>query len=99
MFDVTDFGDVEIVDYLNFSTGSTLSAPGVDYVSPESLEFILHGGKHFLIVGFEGEAGQYDGSIAVIEIDTSAIPEPSAAAALAGVGALGLASLRRRRRA
>lgn len=99
MFDVTDFGDVEIVDYLNFSTGSTLAAPGVDYVSPESLEFVFHGGKNFLIVGFEGESGQYDGSIAVIEIVPSAIPEPSAAAALAGVGALGLASLRRRRRA
>ena len=74
------------------------AAPGADYVSPESLEFVFHGGKHFLIVGFEGEAGQYDGSVAVIEVAPAAVPEPSAAAALAGVGALGLASLRRRRR-
>ena len=98
MFDITDFGAVEIVDYINLSTGSSLSAPGVDYVSPESLLFVQVGGKNLLIAGFEGEGTEFDGSIAVFEVTAAAIPEPSAFAALAGLGALGVVATRRRGR-
>ena len=52
--------------------------------------------KNLLIVGFEGTGG--NGSIGVFEVtSTSAIPEPSTYAALAGLGVLGLALSRRRR--
>jgi hypothetical protein len=98
MFDVTDFGNVEIVDYYNLSTGSSFQAPGADYTSPESLQFVFWGGSYYLIAGFEGEPGNFDGSVAVFQIDTGAIPEPSACAALAGAGMLALAVLRRRGR-
>ncbi len=99
MFEITDFGDVKIVDYWNLSTGSSFEAPGVDYVSPESLQFVLIDGKHYLFAGFEGEGAEFDGSIAMFEVFApSAIPEPSAAAALVGAGALALAFGRRRSR-
>ncbi len=96
LFDITDFGNVEIVDYYNLSTGSSFQAPGVDYTSPESLQFVVWGGRYYLVAGFEGEPGNFDGSVAVFEINAAAIPEPSSFAALAGTGTLGLVACRRR---
>lgn len=99
MFDITDLENVFIVDYINLSEGSTFEAAGVDYVSPESLQFLTIGGEHFLVAGYEGEGAEFDGSIAVFQVSLAAIPEPASVAALAGIGALGLAVSRRRRRA
>lgn len=95
-FDITDFGNVAIVDYFNFLTAETAFG---DFRAPESLLFISAEdsptGNPMLIAGFE-----ISGSIAVFDLSgISAIPEPSSVAALAGFGALGLAALRRRRRA
>lgn len=96
-FDVTDFGDVRIVDYFNFMTATTDFG---DFRAPESLLFISAAdsptGSPMLIAGFE-----VSGSIAVFDLANlagGAIPEPSSAAALAGLGALGLVALRRRAR-
>ena len=101
-FDVTDLNNVTIAGYINPITGVTDGASGGVYISPESMLFLASGaagnttGKNLLIVGFEGTGG--NGSIGVFEVtSTSAIPEPSTYAALAGVGALGLAFYRRRR--
>jgi hypothetical protein len=95
-FDVTDLGNVFISGYYNPVTATDDS--GGAFISPESIYFIAAAdnptGKNLVVVGFEGTGG--NGSIAVFEV---AIPEPSAAAGLAGLGALGLALLRRRRRA
>jgi hypothetical protein len=103
-FDVTDLNNVTIAGYINTVTGTTDGENGGVYISPESMLFLAAGasgnttGKNLLIVGFEGTGG--NGSIGVFGVtSTSAIPEPSTYAALAGVGALGLALLRRRRAA
>lgn len=96
-FDITDLNNVFISGYYNPITGTADS--GGAFVSPESITFVSAldnpSGQNIILVGFEGTGG--NGSIGVFAV--SAIPEPSAAAALAGFGALGLAALRRRRRA
>jgi hypothetical protein len=94
-FDITDFENVQIVDYFNFINGTT----DTGYIAPESLLFVSAEdsptGEALLIAGFE-----ISGSIAVFGLGgLSAIPEPASAAAQLGVGALGLVMLRRRRRA
>lgn len=101
-FDVTDLNNVFVAGYFNPVTGTTDGASGGVYISPESMLFLAAGadgnttGKNLLMVGFEGTGG--NGSIGVFEVtSTSAIPEPSAYAALAGFGVLGLALSRRRR--
>jgi len=101
-FDVTDLNNVFIAGYINPITGATDGASGGVYISPESMLFLAAGAagnttnKNLLIVGFEGTGG--NGSIGVFEVtSTSAIPEPSTYAALAGLGVLGLAVSRRRR--
>jgi hypothetical protein len=101
-FDVTDLNNVFIAGYINPVTGATDGASGGVYISPESMLFLAAGAagnstdKNLLIVGFEGTGG--NGSIGVFEVTaTSAIPEPSSYAALAGFGVLGLALSRRRR--
>lgn len=98
MFDVTDLSNVAFVDYLNLTQQA--SSFGQFYLSPESLQFVSaeqNGtGRNLLLVGFENPSQTF-GSLAVLEV--TAIPEPSAAAALAGFGALGLVALRRRRSA
>ena len=102
-FDITDFGNVFIAGYFNPITGTTDGALGGAYISPESIVFVAAAdnatGKNLIVVGFEGTTNGGNGSIGVFEVTaTSAIPEPSSAAAMAGLGALGLAALRRRRR-
>ena len=99
MFDITDFGAVEIVDYDNLSSGASFNAPGVDYVSPESLQLVTIDGKHYLFVGFEGGGTDFAGSIGVFEVTLAVIPEPSAFAALAGLATLTMATWHRRRAA
>ena len=101
-FDVTDLNNVFIAGYINPITGATDGSSGGVYISPESMLFLAAGAagnptlKNLLIVGFEGTGG--NGSIGVFEVtSTSAIPEPSTYAALAGLGVLGLALSRRRR--
>ena len=101
-FDITDLNNVFIAGYINPITGLTDGASGGVYISPESMLFLAAGadgnttGKNLLMVGFEGTGG--NGSIGVFEVtSTSAIPEPSTYAALAGLGVLGLALSRRRR--
>jgi hypothetical protein len=101
-FDITDLNNVFIAGYFNPVTGTTDGVDGGVYISPESMLFLAAGaagnstGKNLLIVGFEGTSG--NGSIGVFEVTSaSAIPEPSTYAALAGLGALGLAVFRRRR--
>ncbi len=101
-FDITDLNNVFIAGYFNPVTGTTDGVDGGVYISPESMLFLAAGaagnstGKNLLIVGFEGTGG--NGSIGVFEVTSvSAIPEPSTYAALAGLGALGLAVFRRRR--
>jgi hypothetical protein len=100
-FDITDLNNVEITGYYNTVTGTADNGFGA-FTSPESIQFIAASdsptGQALLIVGYEGVfdgAIDISGSLAVYSV--SAIPEPSAAAALAGFGALGLAALRRRR--
>ena len=96
-FDITDLNNVFISGYYNPITGTADS--GGAFISPESITFVSAldnpSGQNLILVGFEGTGG--NGSVGVFAV--SAIPEPSAAAALAGFGALGLAALRRRRRA
>jgi len=97
-FDITDLENVDIVGYYNTVTGTADS--GGSFISPESIQFLAAGEnpteKNLLIVGFEGTGG--NGSVAVFEVSsTSAVPEPAAAGALMGLGALGVAALRRRR--
>jgi hypothetical protein len=96
MFDVTDLNNVSFVDYLNLTQRA--SSVGQFYLSPESLQFVSADqngtNKNLLLVGFENPTNTF-GGLAVLEV--TAVPEPSAAAALAGAGVLGLAALRRRR--
>ena len=95
-FDITDLENVFIAGYYNPISGTDDS--GGAFISPESIVFIGAGdnptGQNLLLVGFEGTGG--NGSLGVFAV-TSAIPEPSAFAALAGLGALGLSVMRRRR--
>lgn len=57
-------------------------------------------GQGLLFVGFEGDGSNPSTEqIAVFSVTPSAIPEPASIAALAGLGVLGGAALRRRRRA
>ena len=102
-FDITDLNNVQITGYYNTVTGTADNGFGA-FTSPESIQFIAAGdsptGQALIIVGYEGvfdpsASIDISGSLAVYSV--SAIPEPSAAAALAGFGALGLAALRRRR--
>jgi PEP-CTERM motif len=96
-FNITDLENVFIAGYYNPISGTDDS--GGAFISPESIVFIGAGdnptGKNILLVGFEGTGG--NGSLGVFEVTASAIPEPSTFAALAGLGALGLAGMRRRR--
>ena len=97
-FDITDLENVDIVGYYNTVTGTADN--GGAFISPESIQFLAAGEnpteKNLLIVGFEGTGG--NGSVAVFEVSsTSAVPEPATAGALMGLGALGVAALRRRR--
>ena len=102
-FDITDLNNVEITGYYNTVTATADNGFGA-FTSPESIQFIAAAdsptGQAIIIVGYEGvfdadASIDISGSLAVYSV--SAIPEPSAAAALAGFGALGLAALRRRR--
>jgi hypothetical protein len=100
MFDVTDFANVSLVDYLNLMVqGSSLGQP---FLSPESLVFVgadqSPTGSALLLVGYENPSQTF-GGLAVLDVGAAAIPEPSTFAALAGLGVLGGAALRRRRRA
>ncbi len=94
-FDVTDLNNVFISGYYNPVTGTADS--GGAFISPESIIFIPAAnnpsGQNLIVVGFEGTGG--NGSIATFAV--SSIPEPASAAALAGLGMLGFAALRRRR--
>lgn len=97
-FDITDFDNVQIVDYFNFFTAETNFG---DFRAPESLLFIpaenSPTGTALLVAGFE-----VSGSIAVFDLSNLAsavIPEPSSAVALAGAAVLGLTVSRRRRSA
>ncbi|MCX6936612.1 MAG: choice-of-anchor I family protein [Verrucomicrobia bacterium] len=101
-FDITDLNSVFIAGYFNPVTGTTDGALGGVYFSPESIIFIAAAdnptGKNLIVVGFEGTGG--NGSVGVFEVTaTSAIPEPSSAAAMAGAALLGMAVFRRRRSA
>lgn len=93
MFDVTD--------PLNAVFINSVLVPGA--ARPEGFDFVSAAdsptGTDLLIVGFEGDGTlSSTEQVAIFQISASAIPEPSAAAGLAGLGALGLAALRRRRR-
>jgi len=94
-FDITDLNNVFISGYYNPVTGTADS--GGAFISPESITFIAAGdnpsGLNLIVVGFEGTGG--NGSVATFAV--TAIPEPASAAALAGLGMLGFAALRRRR--
>lgn len=96
-FDITDLENVFIAGYYNPISGTDDS--GGAFISPESIVFIGAAdnptGQNLLLVGFEGTGG--NGSLGVFAVTASAIPEPSAFAALAGLGALGLSVMRRRR--
>lgn len=99
-FDITDLNSVFIAGYFNPITGTTDGVLGGAYISPESIFFIAAAdnptGKNIIVVGFEGTGG--NGSVGVFEVTaTSAIPEPSTTAALAGAALLGFAAMRRRR--
>ncbi len=104
-FNITDLENVFIEGYFNPVTGLTDDEKGgVAYISPESMLFLAAGatgnttGKNLLLVGFEGTNA--NGSIGIFEVTSaSAVPEPSTYAALAGLGALGLAFYRRRHHA
>ncbi|MCU0793160.1 MAG: PEP-CTERM sorting domain-containing protein [Opitutaceae bacterium] len=100
MFDITDLSEVLFVDYINLVVQG--DSAGQVYLSPEYMTFLDASsnptGKHLLLVGYENPS-QLFGGMALIEIAPSAIPEPSAFAMVAGLGALGAAALRRRWRA
>lgn len=100
MFDITDLANITFVDYINLLVNG--SSVGQAYLSPEYMTFLGASanptGKNILLVGYENPS-QLFGGMVVIEITTAAIPEPSAAAALAGFGVLALAAGRRRRAA
>ncbi len=102
-FDITDLENVFIAGYYNAFTDSEDDGFGT-FVSPESIQFVSAEdsptGEAFIIVGYEGETEDgISGSVALFTVTVpSAIPEPASAAALLGLGALGSAVLRRRRR-
>lgn len=92
MFDVTDptapfFVDAKLVS-------GALRPEGFNFVTAENSPT----GTALLFVGFEGDGSVGTEQVAVFSVGTSPIPEPSSAAAMAGLGAIGLAALRRRRR-
>ncbi|EIP96903.1 hypothetical protein OpiT1DRAFT_01330 [Opitutaceae bacterium TAV1] len=94
-FDITDFDNVQIVDYYNLLTGEN---GGGLYVAPESLLFISAEdsptGTALLVAGFE-----ISGSIAVFDLSgLAAVPEPSIWTLLAAAGGLAFAGARRLRR-
>ena len=96
-FDITDPVSPVFVDAFRLADGanSPLRPEGFNFISAANSPT----GVPLLVVGFEG-----DGTVVASErvvtfaVTGSAIPEPSSVAALAGLGALGLAASRRRRR-
>lgn len=94
MFDVTDPLNTVFID--SVLVAGAARPEGFDFVSAADSPT----GTDLLIVGFEGDGtNSSTEQVAIFQVAVSAIPEPSAAAALAGLGAIGLAALRRRRRA
>lgn len=70
-------------------------------VSPETMQFAEIDGETVLIVGYEGifdgEPSDITGGLGIYSIDPSAVPEPSAFAAIFGLSALAFTAARRKR--
>lgn len=82
--------------FVNATTATTAWAQGANYVK---FSVTLDEGDFLNIASFGGTAGEQRGFLNMIQVvNTSAVPEPSAAALLAGLCAVGHAALRRRRR-
>jgi hypothetical protein len=89
----TDFGSIGASVITNDSIGTSWVA-GTTY---QSYTFTIAAGQDLVVIsqGFNNTTANLRGFLNTIEI--TAIPEPSAYAAFLGLGALGLAALRRRR--
>ncbi|KAF0093090.1 MAG: Uncharacterized protein E1N59_3165 [Puniceicoccaceae bacterium 5H] len=87
LFDITDPSNPLALDYINsYEDGM---------IAPESLKFIEDDeGRLFLLTGYE-----VSGNYGIYSLDLTAVPEPAAYAAFAGVLGLGLVLWRRRRTA
>jgi hypothetical protein len=92
LFDISNPATPVFVDYINGASNGLISPESMLFIDPAQSP----DGRSYILTGFEGVDGT--GASAGIGI-YSAIPEPSAFAALAGFASLGLAALRRRRRA
>lgn len=93
-FDVTDPVSPVFVDSFRIVAGPNTP------LRPEGFSFIPASdsplGFPLLVVGYEGD-GSLTSSERIAVFSVTGIPEPSAAATLVGLGALGFAALRRRR--
>jgi hypothetical protein len=97
-FDITDPVSPVFVDEFRLADGtnSPLRPEGFNFISAANSPT----GVPLLVIGFEGD-GTAVGSerVVTLSVTGSAIPEPSSAAALAGLVTLGLVATRRRRAA